>query len=438
MNAVLKHQLEWEETLQQMLGKKNKNGRWTLLKFLASAKEIHGDQYNYSNIKEGNIQSVDNVILILCNTCNQSWISSVREHIHRQKGCSNCEKLGPVNTNLTRLLLEKFLNGAKEIHGNKFNYSKIKEGDVQDSESVILISCNICNHEWQCSVKDHIHSRKVCPGCKKVKPWNLERFLIRAREVHGDKYDYSEVEEFHIKGAKSHVPLKCRKCSYQWTTSIISHVNNKGNCPQCVGKAPWTLERFLIKSKEIHGNRYDYTLIHQKHIDNMYSRIPIHCTICDYIWFPMIHKHISGKRGCPKCNKSHGEIACEKVFGDMNISYQCQYEIGTLPNKKYDFMFTWRNKHYILEFDGQQHFIYCSHFHKNEDEFQKSQQRDMVKSRHAIRAGFFLIRIDYTQINNVHWHINNALIHLNEIYRVYYSNLALYEYIYTNLVDMSI
>src|ERR1700749_1197793 len=47
--------------------------RYTLSIFLERARAIHGDKYNYDNIKEDDIRGVRSEIVIVCNHCSYMW-----------------------------------------------------------------------------------------------------------------------------------------------------------------------------------------------------------------------------------------------------------------------------------------------------------------------------------------------------------------------------
>lgn len=137
---------------------------------------------------------------------------------------------------------------------------------------------------------------------KKIAKWTLPIFLERAIEIHSDKFDYSLVKPEDVQGAKSYITLKCNVCTNNWTTSIGNIINNKANCINCVGgRQRWTLERFLLKGREIHGNRFDYSQITSDHIRGQKTNVPIKCRTCQYSWSPPISSHIDKKRGCPSC-----------------------------------------------------------------------------------------------------------------------------------------
>ncbi|MEO6067391.1 MAG: hypothetical protein ABIQ41_05365, partial [Gemmatimonadales bacterium] len=65
-------------------------------------------------------------------------------------------------------------------------------------------------------------------------------------------------------------------------------------------------------------------------------------------------------------------------------------------------------------------------FHINEEEFHNKQQIDTLKTQHAIRSGYCVIRIDYTQINEIESHLEKAIALKGE---TYFSTPLMYSYI---------
>ena len=135
--------------------------KWTLKRFLEKAKEIHGYKYDYSNIKEYDINSYNDII-INCKKCNNNWITCISNHITKQNGCPKCA--------VNFWSIERFLKEAKEFHGDKYDYSNIKECDIQTGDSKIDITCNKCKNRWcTTSVRGHITNQNGCPKCRKSK-----------------------------------------------------------------------------------------------------------------------------------------------------------------------------------------------------------------------------------------------------------------------------
>lgn len=156
----------------------------------------------------------------------------------------------------------------------------------------------------------------------RIKKWNLEIFLERANIVHGERYDYSQIKEEHITSQMSKVPISCFQCGYRWNPDIGNHIHGTG-CPECAGKVKWTAERFITKSKAIHGDKFNYELITSKHVESGQSNVPLICNICNHRWSPTIASHISGT-GCPKCS-GHVQWTWSQFLKEANEIHQHKY-----------------------------------------------------------------------------------------------------------------
>src|SRR5581483_6407391 len=93
---------------------------------------------------------------------------------------------------------EEFIKKARKVHGNKYDYSKV---NYLGWNKKIIIICPI-HGEFQQSPHNHIkgHSQDQtikkgtgCPECTHHKPLNNEIFIERAKEVHGNTYNYDKV-----------------------------------------------------------------------------------------------------------------------------------------------------------------------------------------------------------------------------------------------------
>jgi hypothetical protein len=56
----------------------------------------------------------------------------------------------------------------------------------------------------------------------------------------------------------------------------------------------------------------------------------------------------------------------------------------------------------------------------------QNQQTDILKTNSALKSGYCVIRIDYTQIDNIEYHIRSAL---TNNYSLYMTNVLMYKYI---------
>lgn len=88
---------------------------------------------------------------------------------------------------MKKLTAEEFIKKAKEVHGDRYNYSKV---NYINSQEKVCIICPEHGEFWQ-KPYNHLNGAK-CPLCNRRK-WNTETFIEEARKVHGDRYDYSKV-----------------------------------------------------------------------------------------------------------------------------------------------------------------------------------------------------------------------------------------------------
>lgn len=167
-------------------------------------------------------------------------------------------------------------------------------------------------------------------------------------------------------------------------------------------------------------------MVQQEHVKGNKCKVPVLCRSCNNIWWVTISNHINHKTGCPDCYHSKGELACKNILSNLGLTYQSQARLPLLASKRYDFAFTFNNRIYILEFDGQQHFEYNDFFHRDPENFKEHQQVDILKTYTALHSGCCVIRIDYSQIDNIEYHIRSAL---NNNYLLYVTNISIYKYI---------
>ena len=220
----------------------------------------------------------------------------------------------------TKYTLSYFLKKAREIHEDIYDYSQITEQHIKGCDSHIPIKCKICQYQWFPTINAFISDKSHCSSCA-TKIWTLNNFLKKAREIHEDIYDYSQITEQHVKSCDSRVPIKCKICQYQWSPTINIHINGKNNCPNCSKRVPWTLTQFLKRAQEIHGDKYDYSQVTEDHIRGNESHVPVKCKSCQHQWFPRIHGHISSESGCPHCARIYWDLtrfltSAREIHGD--------------------------------------------------------------------------------------------------------------------------
>ena len=154
-----------------------------------------------------------------------------------------------------------------------------------------------------------------------MKRKNTSEFIIDAINVHGDKYNYTLVE---YSNAITKVKIICKEHG-MFEQTPNSHLNGNG-CRYCNGGYQLNNNIFIKKSKNIHGNKYDYSLVNYK---NSHNKIKIICPI-HKVFEQTPNSHLNGC-GCPIC----GDIkSAEKqtISNDEFISHS-----NKIHNNKYDY-----------------------------------------------------------------------------------------------------
>lgn len=140
-------------------------------------------------------------------------------------------------------------------------------------------------------------------------------------------------------------------------------------------------------------------------------------------WFKF-HEHDLQKKRLKYASNS--EDVAVAYFRKYNISFIFEFSLPDLPGKRFDFRFNINGAKYILEIDGAQHFKHTKYFHRSVAKFRKYQENDVVKSVAAMRSGYRLIRIDFSELTKLEYHLNCAI---QQNCQIYFSNAVRYSYI---------
>ena len=123
-----------------------------------------------------------------------------------------------------------FIQVANQIHNFKYDYSKV---NYINTKHKINIICPIHGESLQYP-NNHINGCG-CPKCArensaKKHKMTTEQFIEKAREIHGNKYDYSKT--IYGKNNRDSVEIICPIHGSFWQTPV-HHINNKCGCPKC-------------------------------------------------------------------------------------------------------------------------------------------------------------------------------------------------------------
>lgn len=191
-----------------------------------------------------------------------------------------------------KLTTEEFIKRAREVHGDKYDYSKVEYKKANEKVEII---CPIHGSFFQ-SPSKHL-SGSGCPYCAGNVKLTTEEFVRRAKKIHNNEYDYSEVVYIN---SKTKIKIKCKKCNRWFKQLPLVHLNGSG-CPFCFGdkikrKFKKSTDDFIKEARKVHGDKYDYSLVDYK---NNKTKVKIICPIHG-IFEQRPLNHLKGC-GCPKC-----------------------------------------------------------------------------------------------------------------------------------------
>lgn len=368
-----------------------------------------------------------------------------------------------------KFTIDDFINKAKEIHGNKYDYSKV---EYKNCDTKVCIICPIHGEFWQ-TPYNHIKNKQNCPLCSRKKNndclrLTLSDFLVKAKNVHGDCYDYSKVK---YSNSQTKICIVCQEHGEFWQTPA-NHLRGQG-CPICrYTKSRNTLKKdvnnFIQEANEVHKGKYDYTSVVYKNnhtkvniicpIHGIFSQTPYnhlqgqgcpHCrnirisksktsNTCEFIYkakqvhgnkydysktsyitkdkrvciicpthgefWQTPHVHLRGG-GCQQCHQSKLECNILKLLNDNNINVIPQYKFDWLGLQSIDFYLPYHN--IAIECQGVQHFKEVEHFGGSEN-FKITQERDKRKKKLIEEHGIKLLY--YTNLNEYDTFLGEKLI----------------------------
>ena len=281
-----------------------------------------------------------------------------------------------------KLTTEQFIERAKSVHGNKYDYSKV---EYIDSKTKVCIICPKHGEFWQIPF-GHLNGAN-CPECNSKKKQTQEEIIDRFKQIHKDRYDYSKVK---YKNILTDVCIICHKHGEFWQTPH-SHLKGSG-CPKCAKEYRTSNqyikeEEVLKRIKEIHGDKYDYSKFQYNGI------MEKSCIICPKHgeFLQTSHCHLKGS-GCPKCKNSVLENTVRLFLDRHNIDYVYQYFPKFLNDgighQSLDFYIPKYNV--AIECQGLQHYKPVELF-GGEEQFRKQIELDRNKKELCEKNGIKII-----------------------------------------------
>jgi len=270
-----------------------------------------------------------------------------------------------------------FIKKAKEVYGDKYDYSLV---NYKNNKTNIKIICD--GKIYEQSPKSHLKGINF-------KFLTKAEFIEKAKIIHNNKYNYSLVEFEH---SSDYIKIICPTHGI-FEQRLEGHLRKDG-CNKCaIEDRTLTTEEFIKRSKKVHSDKYDYSLVNYI---GAHNKIKIICK--DHGIFKQTpNSHVLNNQGCPICNENKGEKEIRLFLIDKNIKYKPQKRFNDCKNIKclpFDFYLPEYN--ICVEYDGEQYYKSVNYF-GGEDGLLYRQQNDKIKNEYCKNNNIRLIRIRYDE-----------------------------------------
>lgn len=274
--------------------------RYSTEEIIEAFREAHGNYYDYRYVE---YKDAHTPVRIICPKHGE-FLQSPHHH-KRGRGCPKCgaERGAAKTKGQPRKTTKQFIEDAKAVHGNRYDYSKTvytgvfnpvtitcpKHGDFSmlATEHLKGRGCRHCGYENR---RRGVDSARAVPQ---------EEFLIRLQKRFGAK-----IECLHYNGISNNGEFICHKHNKIFTITPKQLLKKQG-CPICSSEYRSeqfskrrfiTAEQFLTRAREVHGNTYEYDL---QTYDSMTAKVRIKCKKHGWFW-QSAHNHLRGS-GCRAC-----------------------------------------------------------------------------------------------------------------------------------------
>ena len=351
--------------------------------FVRDAKKVHGNRYDYSDV---NYLNTHTKVIINC-IKHGPFEQRPSSHL-KGMGCDKCAR--ELQSNRQTSTTQDFIKRAVEKHGNKYDYTSVIY--IKGHEPVTIICPE--HGPFTQSPSRHLQG-EGCPKCS-GKGRNTNEVIEMFKKIHGDKYDYSQV---NFKNNTTPVTIICPKHG-PFNIKPDKILYGGGGCSKCAGRN-LTNQEWIDRAKEVHGDKYDYSLFQY---EKAIKKVAI---ICDKhgVFYQTPNDHINQGSGCPVCKESKGEKLVTGILKKLNINFEKQHKFkdckvqGIKYCRVVPFDFYLPEYNTVIEYDGRHHFEPVKD-HGGEENFIRRQYIDSVKNDFCKKNNINLIRIPYTIPHN--------------------------------------
>lgn len=292
---------------------------------------------------------------------------------------------------------EAFVRKAIDIRDGKIDFDIVTK--YQGAHKSVTCKCKKCDWTWNAEANNIIKKSSYgCPKCHGKAKYTSDEIICIANK-NNPSVEFLEVPTY----SNQKVLCRCKTCGHEWNAYATRIMNTSVGCPNCSGVLKKTHEQF-IEEMRLANKDIDILSNYNGNKKNVLCK----CKICWTTWEAtpnaLLRKGLG--TGCPECKSSKGELAIKKFLKSNDIDYEYQKCFADCRDKLcLPFDFYIKSKNLIIEYDGQQHF-YPVKFDGKKDtkslkHFERTMRHDKMKNDYCAEHNINLIRIPYTEFNNI-------------------------------------
>lgn len=356
-----------------------------------------------STFHEGKIR----YLKVLCRNCNQEY-TIMWSNFRKGNRCRFCsmKKLWDNSRQPKEFVLQK-INNCGYIILKDFDYKNIfTKIDIEDRDGYrYCVSFSGMQRSFE--------NKKVLD---RFNPGNLYTIYNISLWMNKNNRTSKIISGIYVGEKENTIRVECEN-GHLFNSSWMKIRNTNGKtCPFCAGLLVDSNNNLLILRPDL-AEEWDYEknfpLRPEEVIPGTHKKFYWVCKNCGNSWEALCSNRNNGK-GCRKCLMSGGEkkidywlrengfknsYKYQQTFNDLKgIKGFLRYDFGVFSNK------TMSEIIMLIEYDDEQHYKINSYFHKTEQDFIDSQERDETKNKYAKDNNIPLLRIkkeDFDKIEEI-------------------------------------
>jgi hypothetical protein len=353
--------------------------------FIKRSKEKFGSRYLYHKTVSTGYKKL---LTVTCKIHGDLNISPYNHFRRKLTGCDKCDLVKQC---------ELFIKTSNERHDNKYDYSLVV---YVDGLTDVRIICPSEGHgEFLQAPKHHLDLQgcRLC-GNERIassKLSNTEDFIVKAKNLHGNKYDYSKV---NYVDCETQIIIIC-SVLHQFEQTPDNHLKGRG-CWECSKERSSQekrkpIEEFIQEANTKHNNKYDYssTIYINSKID-VIIRCPTHG---NFEQLPANHLNGFGCSGCSYPSEFACRTICEELTGLKFPKIRPDFLKNPETRRNLELDCFCESIKVAVEYNDHSSIFY----RQTDDDYQNGQKRDILKQKLCTDNGMklFYVPLKYTNRN---------------------------------------